>query len=123
MKRISAVILVAVLMGALAAPCSAEKVKDPKVLFAVGQKLVSKGENGVIAMARIAKAVTFVEAKEWGKAIEELKFVDGEVKDPEILFVTNALKIVVLKKSKQGREATLAELDKIIAAAKERRGH
>lgn len=122
-KKLFVLMLTAGLFSSFLPPVSAKglPIKDPKVLFELGQKLVSKGDDGIIAVARIARAMTFAEGAEWEKAIGELHALDGEVKDPEVLFVTNTLKIIVLKRAKTPKEAYLKELEKIIDGAKARR--
>ena len=117
------VLALCLFLGGLA-PLSAEglpKLKDPRVLFELGQKLVAKGDDGVIAMARIARAMLFAQEKDWQKALAELRTLDGEVRDPEVLFVANGLKIVVLKKAETPREGFLQELQKMVDEAKARR--
>ena len=81
-------------------------------------KLMSKGDESVIAIGRILKAETYrKKLNNPQKALEELNKLTSEIHDSELLFAANTIKMLILKETEKDPQKYLASLDKIIANA------
>ena len=99
-----------------------QKEKDRvDLIYKIVTKLMSKGDEAVISLGRILKAETyFKKLKDPAKAISELDKLENELKDPELLFAANTIKILIIKETEKDPSKFIAHMDKVIASAKER---
>lgn len=126
MKRLSC-ILAMVMIFTLFTSNAALAKKSPKeaeIVFTIFKKLMSKGDQAVIGIARVLKAETYLKKLDNPqKALQELKKLDQEVSDCELHFASKVLQMIIMKKSEKDPEKYLENLDAIIAETKERMGH
>lgn len=88
-----------------------------EVIKYVRSALAEKGDEGVVALARIAKADILKKMGKADLAIAELKKLAEESKDREILVVANAALLDLLSKERRFDEG-IALMDGLIAKAR-----
>ena len=123
-KTIIFSVVLFILLTMVSSPANAAQQKDKDrvdLVYKVVTKLMSKGDEAVISIGRILKAEAyFKQLKNPTKAIEELDKLEKELKDPELLFAANTIKILILKETEKDPAKFISHMDKIIASAKER---
>lgn len=108
--------------SAFAAGVAREMPPREVLLWGIAQKVLQKGDEAVLALARLAKARLYLEkASQPGKALVELEKLETETRDPEVRLVVSLLKMVVMEKAETPLETQLEALDRMIAQAKDRR--
>lgn len=121
-RNIVALTLAACILAA-AVPATALAKEDGKAeyLFEIARRLMAKGDEATVALARVLKAETYAKKlNDTKSAIAEIDKLETEVTDKELLMVANAIKMVLLKQTEQDPQKVLSGMDAVIAAAKKR---
>lgn len=120
----AALMLGAVGIGsAFAAGVASELPPKEVMIWNIAQKVLQKGDEAVLALARLAKVRLFLEkTKQPEKALAELNTLEQEVQDQEVRVVVTVLKLMVMEKSQAPVEQQLEVLDGMIASARGRLG-
>lgn len=121
---ILSIIFICLTVSVMPVNAAQEKEKDKaEILYKVITRLMSKGDEAVIGLGRILKAETyFKKLNQPEKAVEEINKLEQELKDPELLFAANTIKMLILKKTEKDPSKFISSIDGIIEAAKTRLG-